>query len=243
MTFIRFIVFMILWTSSLGASTEKTEVVGFYSNGEIWRADSVLDHDIKFRKLFLNRKKHFTSDEMRAVLQDLAQFVESRFPNTEILQVGDLSAKGGGPVPRHVSHQNGIDADLVYLRKNRSTQNPTNPEWAEYFVQRGRVTQNFDLERNWVLLKYAVENYDVGRIFVDRVIKKTFCAYARQNDLLEQDEVVAFLRRLRPARYHDTHFHIRLKCPEGHPKCDEQHEPPRGHGCSEAALSQVSLSC
>lgn len=109
-----------------GAKEKSAQVVGFYSSGELWDADSVLDHHPKFRKLFLNRHKHFTSDEMRGVLQDLATFVEAKFPDSEILQVGDLSAEGGGPVPRHVSHQNGIDADLVYLRNNRRAQLPGN---------------------------------------------------------------------------------------------------------------------
>jgi hypothetical protein len=69
-------------------------------------------------------------------------------------------------------------ADSVYLRKNRGSQSPNQPEWSEKFVRNQKITTNFDLVRNWKLLKYAVENYDVGRIFVDRVIKKSFCEYA-----------------------------------------------------------------
>jgi penicillin-insensitive murein endopeptidase len=238
---IKSLVFMSLFLFAF--SSKSAEVVGFYSNGELWRADSVLDHDPKFTKLFLNREKNYTSNEMRSALQELADFVQSQYSKTEVLQVGDLSARGGGPAPRHVSHQNGIDADLVYLRKNRDSQSPNQPEWAERFVRNQKITRNFDLVRNWELLKYTVENYDVGRIFVDRVIKRSFCEYARKNNILERKDVVAFLRRLRPARYHDTHFHIRLKCPEGHNRCDEQHAPPQGHGCGEYALSLISETC
>lgn len=33
--------------------------------------------------------------------------------------VGDLSIRGGGPFPPHRSHQNGLDADLRYVRRDR----------------------------------------------------------------------------------------------------------------------------
>lgn len=230
---------LLLSTSALKAG----EVVGFYSQGELWDADSVLNHTPRFTKLFLNREKHYTSVEMRDVLQELADYTATQFQDSEVLQVGDLSQQGGGPIPRHVSHQNGIDADLVYLRVNRETQSPDEAEWAESFVEGSRVTDNFDLERNWKLLKHTVESYDVGRIFVDSAIKRKFCEYARHKNIMNDEDVVAFLRRLRPARYHDTHFHVRLKCPQGHPRCEEQHAPPQGHGCSESDLLSLSTSC
>lgn len=44
------------------------------------------------------------------------------------LDVGDLSQRGGGRFPPHVSHQNGLDMDVRYVRKDRKT-GPLDLRW------------------------------------------------------------------------------------------------------------------
>ncbi|MBX2810985.1 MAG: penicillin-insensitive murein endopeptidase [Myxococcales bacterium] len=39
--------------------------------------------------------------------------------NNLLLNVGDISLRGGGHFPPHASHQNGLDIDLRYIRKDR----------------------------------------------------------------------------------------------------------------------------
>ena len=41
-----------------------------------------------------------------------------RFPIGPRLVVGDLSRKGGGDIDGHASHENGLDADIYYPRKD-----------------------------------------------------------------------------------------------------------------------------
>lgn len=242
MKLILFSLALYLGSFSLGA-LKAADIIGFYSDGSLLYADSVLDHRPKFSKLFLSRGKHYTSVEMRELLNEVALFTENRWPNSEPLQIGDLSAKGGGPIPRHASHQNGIDADVVYLRKDRANQDPSSKEWEEYFTYSGRISSNFDHSRNWELLHHIVSEYPVGRIFVDQVVKRELCSYAANEGLMSRPSAVEMLRRLRPARYHKTHFHIRLKCPEGHPHCEEQFEPPRGSGCQNLSFEVPTASC
>lgn len=102
----------------------------------------------------------------------------------------------------------------------------------ETFVVNGKLTKNFDLRRNWFLLKSFVLSGAITRIFVDAEIKRVFCARSIEIDrTLAQNARNEVLRRLRPYANHDDHFHIRARCPKSSPKCENQTEPPNGSGC------------
>jgi penicillin-insensitive murein endopeptidase len=208
------------------------EAIGYYSNGSIKHSHSIDDYKKSgVVKLFKSRGQNFgTSDIMRA-LTGLAKHMKTTYPTIERTQIGDISAVEGGRIPRHKSHQNGLDADVVYYRVNELSQSPQYPEWAEDFVVKSKLTKNFHIERNWEAMKYLVHNHDVGRIFVDSAIKKALCEFANQKGELESETEV--LRRLRREdAVHMHHFHLRLKCPAGSPDCESQVEPPEGHGCN-----------
>ena len=40
-----------------------------------------------------------------------------------------------------------------------------------------------------------------------------------------------WLRRVRPWRGHDSHMHVRLRCPAGQTDCQDIAPPPPGDGC------------
>lgn len=206
----------------------SAEAIRYYSGGALKNSVNVVEGERNYSKLFLGRKKSFTTPEIDQLLEFSAEF--SKNNGNELLQVGDLSDKQGGKIPRHASHQNGLDADVVYLRKNRFEQNPNDPEWAEYFIRNGK-THNIDLVRNFNLFRELVENFRINRIFVDWAVKGELCQL--YNDQLADPVISETLRRLRPAKYHQTHFHVRLKCPHQYRRCRDQGEPPRGSGCSE----------
>lgn len=213
------------------------EIIGFYSDGSHQKVDSVLDHNLSIQKLFRSRGMHYTAVEMRELLEDLNLYLKNKFPDIEVLQIGDLSSKSGGRIPRHASHQNGLDADVVYLRHDRRVQDINAPEWIEDFIRGNAVSSNFQTERNWEAFQYLVANYPVGRIFVDVVVKRHLCEYAARTNQLQKPLARETLRRLRGANLHRTHFHVRLKCPSHQSLCVEQFEPPAGTGCSEADLA------
>jgi penicillin-insensitive murein endopeptidase len=73
------------------------------------------------------------------------------------------------------------------------------------------------------LLRRAALSPEVGRIFVHPGIKQALCAAAGKDR--------AWLRTVRPWWGHDSHFHVRLRCPAGEPLCRDQEPPPMGDGC------------
>lgn len=229
---------LLLFFSQVGFAEQ---IRGFYSSGSMSDVDSILEHQTSVQKLFRSRAMHYTSVYMRDLLENLHLHLRALHPDVEMLQVGDLSAKNGGKIPRHASHQNGLDADVVYLRHNRRVQDIHAPEWIEDFISGAQVSPNFETERNWAAFTYLVEHYPIGRIFVDRVVKKHLCQYVQEQGMARDPLTRETLRRLRPANYHRTHFHIRLKCPLEQKQCQEQAEPPEGTGCSENDLQKLDV--
>lgn len=217
----------LLFTPSLYAS----EAIGFYSNGSIKNSVSIDDYiGSHWRKLYRKRGQQFGTHETMRAISGLADYMKSMFPTVEVTQIGDISAKNGKRIRRHKSHQNGLDSDMVYYRVNEKPQDAEYPEWAEDFVINGKLTDNFHVHRNWVAMKYLVNNHDVGRIFVDGAIKRALCNHAKKLGEFEQEKET--LRRLRiENRVHMHHFHLRLKCPPGNSRCTPQAEPPAGSGC------------
>ena len=73
------------------------------------------------------------------------------------------------------------------------------------------------------LIRRAASYPEVARIFVHPGIKRALC------DAAGTDR--AWLAKVRPWWGHDSHFHLRLRCPEGEPLCRDQDPPPDGDGC------------
>ncbi len=209
-----------------------SESIGYYSKGSLKEGYSIDDFaQDHLLKLFRPRGQLYLHKDLGLAIEGLADYMREDNANTERLQIGDLSAKNGGKISRHESHQNGLDADLVYYRVNSIEQEVTKPEWDEYFVVNGKLSSNFSLKRNWQAFKYLIKNHPVQRIFVDQAVKKEMCKLAKS--LGEQSSEREVLRALREENtVHKTHFHIRLRCPADSPKCVDQADPPTGDGCS-----------
>lgn len=222
-----FILTMILFSSQILASNASQQTYGYYSRGSLKLADQQLDSSFIYQ-LFPRRKRNYANKVLVDAINAAANEIFTVDQDSERLQVGDFSAKAGGKLNNHNSHQNGLDVDVVYLRYDRGEQPVNRSTLEESFVKNGQVTSNFDVERNWQLIKDLVTNNDVNRIFVDEKIKDLFCErYQDTTDLL----VTETLRRMRPWRSHDDHLHLRLKCPESQLHCESQNEPPVGDSC------------
>lgn len=231
----KFVVSTTLLAILLG-QTQASEAIGFYSKGSLAGAQSVFERGVPVHKLFLSRQRIYTSDEMHNLLLVATDFLGANFPDAEILQVGDLSARAGGVAKGHASHQNGLDADLVYLRRNGHVQTPGADYWDEDFVSGNKPTANFNSERNLALFRHLVANTPVERIFVDSTIKINLCQYALKNGMMKDPQIVETLRRLRVQNLHRTHFHIRISCPADDHECTPQSEVPSGPGCDELSI-------
>lgn len=212
-----------------GQSSELEQAVGFYARGSLKNQDQLPLSGDGFIKIMKNRNRAFaTSDLVQLIEWAAAIMVE--YHSGERMQIGDMSKSGGKKVGGHKSHQNGLDADIIYFRKNHKEADPSlHNGFVENFVRKGKVTKNFDTDRNWELIKLLVGTERVSRIFVDKAIKRHLCKYARKKGELAQHAEA--LRRLRPYPHHDDHMHLRISCPTTSPRCVKQKEPPMGSGC------------
>ncbi|MBC7711821.1 MAG: penicillin-insensitive murein endopeptidase [Rhizobacter sp.] len=211
--------------------TNASEAIGYYSSGKLKDGDSIIERGTPVHKLFMQRGRFFGTQIMQDTISDAADFVRQTYPDAEQLQIGDIAQKGGGVLKEHGSHQNGLDADIVYLTKNKKLQSQNAAFWEEEFVKNGVVSENLDLERSLNLFRYLVTTHPVERIFVDVAIKKAFCTYAKKNNLLTDKDYVEALRRLRVEDLHTNHFHMRLTCPKTDMSCKSQAAVPAGSGC------------
>jgi len=148
------------------------------------------------------------------------------------LLVGDISQPRGGPMFNgHASHQIGLDAD-IWL-----TPMPAHPMSVEEreilpfttMLQKGAfltINPNVWTKSHARLLMRAASYPQVERIFVNPAIKKKMC------DTWTGDRTN--LGKLRPIYGHDSHFHIRMKCPPGAASCKPQAPVPADDGCGKS---------
>lgn len=148
-----------------------------------------------------------------------ARAVYKRYPGA-VLDVGDLSRKGGGDVIRHRSHESGRDADLgfyvldargkqihgrIFIKFDAAGESPTVPG------------ARFDLDRNWLLIQSMLTDPGarVSHIFVAEPLRQRLLAHARTRGvsraLLNRAAVV--LMQPTGAMPHDDHLHVRISCP------------------------------
>jgi penicillin-insensitive murein endopeptidase len=219
-----------------GYNSMASESIGFYSKGKLKSAQSIFDHGTPVHKLFVSRDRLYTSDEMHNILTLASEFVAANYPDSGPLQVGDLSNREGGLATGHASHQNGLDGDVVYLRRNHYVQSEKSNVWDEDFVSGVKPTANFNTERNFALLKHIITHAPVERIFVDSSLKKALCQYALKRGWQDDPETIETLRRLRPEDLHRTHFHLRIFCPINNHDCTPQTAVPVGAGCDDLSI-------
>ncbi len=143
------------------------------------------------------------------------------------LWIGDLGQPRGGPLPwGHASHQSGLDADIwldlrpkplvpAARREELSIPSLVLPDGSG--VDPARWTA-----RHATLIRIAAEAPGLDRLLVNPAIKLRLCQDHRGE---------AWLRRVRPWRGHDSHMHLRLRCPAGSPECRDIAPPPPGDGC------------
>ena len=134
--------------------------------------------------------------------------VHAAHKDTPALYIGHLSAKAGGHLKPHKSHQSGRDVDLSYFYTE-------DKGWYALATEK-----NLDRARTWTLVKAFLEDPNSEMILIDTSLQKLLMAYA-----LEKGEEKAFIERvfqvsgksqspiIRHARGHATHIHVRFFSP------------------------------
>ncbi|MBX3039225.1 MAG: penicillin-insensitive murein endopeptidase [Bdellovibrionaceae bacterium] len=136
-----------------------------------------------------------------------------------VIHIGGISHREGGRFQPHKSHQNGLDADILFVGRSR---------WGSVLNSSQKVTERFDLEKNWEFWRLLVsqrigtdEDSEsvVAMILVSPAIKDRLCQWAREKNVLDDELNRDVMRRIRPTSGHDGHFHLRLHCSPFHKKC------------------------
>jgi penicillin-insensitive murein endopeptidase len=172
-----------------------------------------------------SRNRYYGHPDLIAFVQNLGKQAKTLGGR---LLIGDLSQLRGGPMSYgHRSHQIGLDAD-IWFYQGPEGRDLTRKEAEKLpmlsMIRAAEASMNTarwsPLHRD--LLKLAARHPSVERIFVNPIIKQNLCR-------TEPDR--AWLRKIRAWWGHDAHFHVRLGCPAGNPRCRPQKPVPPGDGC------------
>ncbi len=215
-------------------SQQAPAPIGFYSKGCAAGLVAMPESGETWQMMRLSRNRFYGQPEMLAYLQDLSRFAAT-LPGWKGLYIGDISQPRGGPMTGgHASHQIGLDADIWMLPPKSLTLSRAEREKISSISI--RTEDQTRTTRAWTpahmaLMKAAASDPRVDRVFVAAAAKIAMCNAAPKGDR-------AWLQKIRPIYGHNTHFHVRLKCPPGSRACEVQSPTVAelskgGDGCDE----------
>jgi hypothetical protein len=127
------------------------------------------------------------------------------------IHVGDISRKGGGAFPPHLSHRHGRDVDVGYVLTGAEAE-------AIRFRNAGR--HNLDVPRTWALIDGFLASGAVHYLFMDYGLQKLLYEHAVGLGVPAErlDQVFQYPRGrgapyglIRHWRGHVNHFHVRFR--------------------------------
>ena len=229
-----------LFGAKTTASAQAPMPVGAYAKGCAAGMVELPETGPSWQAMRLSRNRNWGQPEMITFLQDLSR--EAQKVGWAGLYIGDISQPRGGPMTSgHASHQIGLDADIWMLPPQRIDLTRADREKISSIPVRSAdqrsVTKNWSqAHRN--LMKAAADDPRVDRIFVAAAVKIEMCKTATRAD-------TNWLQKIRPVAGHDTHFHVRLKCPPGARLCETQTPTVSelskgGNGCDDTLMWWVT---
>jgi len=152
-------------------------------------------------------------------IADGVDAVREEFPGTPRIAVHDLSARRGGRLRGHRSHQSGRDVDLSYYQRRCG-----NRPCPFHRVDPAQL----DLARQWALLQHWLERDRLEYVFMDYTLQRALYAYARTHGASRAQLSHWFqfprgrrnrLGVIRHYRGHRDHLHVRFVCPDTDEDC------------------------
>jgi len=206
-----------LFSAEKYPSRQAPNPIGTYARGCAAGLMQLPESGPTWQAMRLSRNRNWGQPEMIAFIQRLSR--EATRYGWKGLYIGDISQPRGGPSPSgHRSHQIGLDVDIWMLPPQRLNLSVRERERISSISVRSRdqrhVNGNYT-RAHAAILQTAAMDPAVDRIFVTAPVKIEMCKRATRSDR-------AWLRKIRPLYGHDTHFHVRLKCPAGARDCQTQ---------------------
>ncbi len=210
-------------------SDQRPESFGGYSAGCVAGAVQLPETGPTWQAMRLSRNRNWGHPDLVSFVQRLSAKAAAQ-PGWAGLYVGDMSQPRGGPMlTGHASHQIGLDADIWMLPPDRLNLTAAEREsLSSISMQRanGAYVNSSWTRQHMEVIKAAASDPAVARIFVFAGAKVQMCEDATGDR--------SWLNKVRPWYGHHYHFHVRLNCPEGDPRCVDQAPPPPGDGCDDA---------
>jgi penicillin-insensitive murein DD-endopeptidase len=221
-------------------SAQEPAPIGSYARGCAAGLVELPESGPTWQAMRLSRGRNFGHPVLIEFLQELS--VAATKVGWAGLYIGDISQPRGGPMTSgHASHQIGLDADIWMLPPRRL--DLSRAEREEISSIPVRSADQRSVTENWTpahaaLLRAAALDRRVDRIFVAAAVKIEMCRTATADD-------TRWLRKIRPVAGHDTHFHIRMRCPAGSRLCETQSPTVAelsngGNGCDETLMWWVT---
>ncbi|WP_103257117.1 penicillin-insensitive murein endopeptidase [Tabrizicola aquatica] len=222
-------------------SSQDAMPIGSYAKGCAAGLVELPETGPTWQAMRLSRNRNYGHPMMIQFLVDLSQTARD-IGYGQGLYIGDISQPRGGPMTSgHASHQIGLDAD-IWMLPPRSL-SLTKAEREDISSIPVRSADQRSVTENWTrvhhrLLKEAALDARVDRIFVAAAVKIEMCKTAKRADK-------KWLQKVRPVAGHDTHFHVRLKCPKGARLCETQTPTvaelsKNGDGCDDTLMWWVT---
>lgn len=208
-----------------------SQPVGFYAKGCLSGGVAIPTDGPAWQAMRLSRNRRWGHPEMIALIEQFSRDAREKVGWPGLL-LGDISQPRGGPMMNgHASHQIGLDADIWFTPmpdRRLSHQEREDLPFTSLLQKDKFLTVD---PRRWTptharLIMLAASYPQVERVFVNPAIKKKLC------DTWTGDR--SLLGKVRPIYGHDSHFHIRMKCPPGAANCKSQAAVPAGDGCDKS---------
>lgn len=199
------------------ASRQSPAPVGSYSRGCLAGAAQLPESGPTWQAMRLSRNRNWGHPASIDFIKRLSAraAAESGWAG---LYVGDISQPRGGPMDSgHQSHQMGLDIDIWLLPPKTLTLSRAARE--SISSKSVKTSDQRNVNGNWTpshmaVIRAAAEDPAVDRIFLTAPAKIWMCNNAKGDR--------RWLQKVRPWWGHDSHFHVRLKCPKGSRGCKRQ---------------------
>nr|WP_245513818.1 penicillin-insensitive murein endopeptidase [Antarcticimicrobium luteum] len=218
-----------LFGAKTTASQQRPAPYGGYAKGCVAGAVQLPETGPTWQAMRLSRNRNWGHPDAIEFIERLGTFAAT-LPGWEGLYIGDISQPRGGPMTSgHRSHQLGLDIDIWMLPPKRldlSRQARENISSISLRKANGAYVNANWTAQHHALLRAAAQDPRVARIFVFPGAKVRMCKDEKGDR--------RWLSKIRPWWGHHYHFHVRLRCPRGKRRCENQAAPPSGDGCADA---------
>ena len=99
----------------------------------------------------------YGSERMIRALLAVLDAYRTDYPDAPRIVVGDISFRGGGPMELHRSHQNGLDVDIYYPRRDGRSRPPTSGDQIDRRRAQDLVDRFLDAGVEKIFVGYSTE--------------------------------------------------------------------------------------